>query len=191
MILTKVYSFLVLHVPTWVDAEQAGGDLLDGQAAELPAVEDTGESAPMGAFQLETAQAFGVFGVAGGLFDEPHHVSGQTADHTGGERLAAHHAFHRPEDGEEVLHHVVGEEAGFGGGILVGDVGLALRVLLLDEEVDDMAVRYGLGVLLCQLCIDVGGVGHAAAVHHVVVAHEVGLRVNHADAEEGLAAIDH
>ena len=85
MILTKVYSFLVLHVPTWVDAEQAGGDLLDGQAAELPAVEDTGEGAPMSLLQLEAAQAFGVFGVAGGLFDELHHVIGQTADRTGRE----------------------------------------------------------------------------------------------------------
>lgn len=166
---------LFLHIPLLVDAEQAGDGLLDGESADLPAVEHGGEGAPVGLAELQAAQALADVG-----------GDGERVTGDGDCRLAVvGRRLHLREEGEQVLHQLVGVVAGVGGGHLVGDVVLLRRVLLLHEEVDDVAVRDELRVVL-HLGIDVRGVGHAGRRLGGEVAHEVRLRVNHRDAEERL-----
>ena len=180
------FSGLFLHVAIWVDAEAAGDGLLDGQAADLPAVEHRGEGAPVGFVDVESAQALGVFGVAGGLFDEVLNLGGVVAEHTGGDAFAVGDGLHGVNQCDEVLRHVVGGEAGLGGAELVGNLGfLDGAGGLLLHEIDDVAVGELLGVLLVHLRVDVGGVGYARRRHLVEVAHEVAVGINHRDAEEG------
>ena len=182
-------GWLFFHVPLLVHAEQAGHDLFDCQAADVPAVEPygavgRGECTPVGFVELHAAQSLAVLRVGGGVAQELEHVGGQSCDGIGRWRLAVGHAFQREEDGHQVLHHVVGTEACLAGAFLVGNQGfLDGGGGLFLHEVDDVAVGDGLGVLLGELRVDVGGVGHAGAVHLVEVAVEVRVVANHADAE--------
>ena len=184
---TSLFCLFGLHVSLGIHAQQAGGYLFDGESADLPAVEHGGQGAPVGFLQLQAAQALAVGGVGGGIFDEGTHLGRRTSEHSGGDGFPSRAAFHGEEHGEEVLHHVVGLEAGLGGTYLVGHlVGGQGAGGLLNEEIDDVAVGERLGVLLVDLGIHVGGIGHTGAPHRGEVAHEVGLGINHADAEEGL-----
>ena len=59
--------FSLYVIPAGRETQAAGGDLLDGQAANLPAVEHDGQGAPVRLVELQAAQALAVLGVVGGV----------------------------------------------------------------------------------------------------------------------------
>lgn len=126
-----------------------------------------------------------VLGIGADVVQELLHVLGQGGGGVGRDALATAQALEHKQHGQQILHHRVGTETGLGGAQLVGELRFAqVASLLLNHKVDDVAVTDEFGVLLGQLGVDVGGVGHAAAVHLIEIAHKVRLAINHTYAEE-------
>lgn len=165
-------------------------DLLDGESAYLPTVKGGGEGAPMGLVELEATEGF-----AGGLVGGQG-VGEQRGEDFGlfgigrgeglGDGFTASKTFQGEKIGQEVLSDTVALEAGFSGCIFIISNGAAKATVgLTDEDIDDMAIADGFGVLTRQFCVDMGGVGHTGRRGASVVADKLAVAVDHADTEEG------